>query len=238
MSRALVGLAVTVAALVAGVGDARATNECRGLMVCVPVAGPWVVVPAPTRRVEYQLQCPRGYTVGGLDAELSDRAIDVTFPGNLGSPVNPGITTTTRAVFLGLYTGARARTTTFRPHIGCIPAAGGGGSPPAFTFALKPAAPTVFPPGRPLTRRVRTVRVGAGPNRIQHACARGERFLGSSHAIAFDTRVPPAAAIVAAVRARRTVRAGRVLVDVTVGQIARNARAIVQVHALCAGAGR
>ena len=39
-------------ALALGVGEARATNE-PGLTVCVPVAGPWVVLPAPTaaRRV-------------------------------------------------------------------------------------------------------------------------------------------------------------------------------------------
>jgi hypothetical protein len=237
VTRTVLVLGSVLAALVFGAGDARATNECRGLMVCVPVAGPWVVVPAATRRVEWQLACPRRYVVGGLDAELSDRALDVTFPGNLGSPVNPGITTTTRAVFLGFYTGARARVATFRPHIGCIPSSGGGGSPPTFR-TVAATSPQVFPPGRPLTRRVRTVNVGAGTSRVLHGCGRGERLLGSSHAIGFDTRVPPASAIVAAVRATRTVRAGRVVVRVDVAAVARNARAAVQVHALCAGAGR
>ena len=27
-------------------GSARAADECKGLRVCLPVAGPWVVVPA------------------------------------------------------------------------------------------------------------------------------------------------------------------------------------------------
>jgi hypothetical protein len=227
--------ACVAAALTIGVGDARATNECRGLMVCVPVAGPWVVVPAATRRVEYEVACPQRYVVGGLDAELSDRAIDVTFPGNLGSPVNPGITTSTTALFRGLYTGARARTTTFRPHIGCIPPSGGGGSPPAIGNFARLA---VFPPGRPTVRRVRTVTLAAGVRRVFHACGRGERLLSASHAIGFFTRVPPASAIVAAVSSSRTVRAGRVAVRVEVAPVARNARAVVQVHALCAGAGR
>jgi hypothetical protein len=230
--RVVVTVCALALALTVGVGEARATNECRGLMVCVPVAGPWVVVPASTRRVEYELACPRRYVVGGLDAELSDRAIDVTFPGNLGSPVNPGITTSTTALFRGLYTAARPRTATFRPHIGCIPPAGGGGSPPA-TINLR-----VFPPGRPTVRRVRTVALGAGVRRIRHACARGERLLSASHAIGFYTQVPPASAIVAAVTSTRNVRAGRVNVRVEVAPVARNARAVVQVHALCAGSGR
>ena len=41
---------------------AGATNECRGLNPCVPVAGPWVVVPvghgASRPQVQYQLTCP------------------------------------------------------------------------------------------------------------------------------------------------------------------------------------
>ena len=105
--RAAVVAACALVALTAGVGDARATNECRGLMVCVPVAGPWVVVPT-TRHAEFQLACPRGYIVGGLDAELSDRAIDLSFPGLLGSPVNPGVTTTSSAVFAASLHGRRA----------------------------------------------------------------------------------------------------------------------------------
>ena len=151
MRRAIVLLACA-ATVLAGAGEARATNECRGLMVCVPVAGPWVIVPA-TRHVQYQVACPRSYVIGGLDAELSHRAIDVTFPGRLGSPVNPGITTSTSAVFDGFYTGDARQVTSFRPHIGCIPASGGGGNPPTM-ISLRPA---VFPPGRPLVRRVRTV---------------------------------------------------------------------------------
>jgi hypothetical protein len=96
----------------------------------------------------------------------------------------------------------------------------------------------VFPPGRPTVRRVRTVALAAGVRRVLHACGRGERLLSASHAIGFFTRVPPAGAIVAAVSSSRTVRAGRVAVRVEVAPVARNARAVVQVHALCAGAGR
>ena len=80
---ALLVLAGALAA--AGAPSAHATNECRGLQVCVRVAGPWVVVPAalklPRAHVDFQLSCPRGYLVGGLDTELTDRNIDVEFAG-------------------------------------------------------------------------------------------------------------------------------------------------------------
>ena len=38
---------------------------------------------------------------GGTDAELTNRALDVVFRATLGSPVNPGISTSKSAVFLG-----------------------------------------------------------------------------------------------------------------------------------------
>ena len=145
-------LALGAAALTTANPASAATRECNGLQICVPVAGPWVVVPtagAVRQRVEYQLDCPRGYIVGGLDAELSTQAIDVSFSGTMGSPVNPGITTSGSAVFSATYVGTDSRAAaSVRPHIGCIPTSGGGGRTPT-------AASAVFPPGRPTTRRVR-----------------------------------------------------------------------------------
>jgi len=235
VTRAVALLACLLAAL-AGAGEARATNECRGLMVCVPVAGPWVVVPATSRRVEYRLACPRRYIVGGLDAELSHRAIDLTFPGLLGSPVNPGITTSNAAVFAAFYTGARAQVTTFRPHIGCIPAAGGGGgAPPAFT-AFRAAA---FPPGRPAVRRVKAARVLAGrTTRIVHACARNERLLRASHAVGIFSRTAPSSVLAGSVSVARTISRGRITAIVRAGEELRGVNAVVQVHAICAGTGQ
>ena len=125
----LVAAAAAASAVAVFAAPAGATNECRGLQVCVHVAGPWVVVPtgtaAPRPRVEYQLTCPKGYVVGGLDAELTDRAIDVTFQGLIGAPVNPGITTSRTALFVATSARTLARGATFRPHIGCMPSAGG-----------------------------------------------------------------------------------------------------------------
>ena len=155
MKAALGALAVAVATLAVGAAPAASTpRECQGLMVCVPVKGPWVVVPTaqsvPRRQVEYQLSCPRGYVVGGLDAELSNRAIDVSFLGKVGSPVNPGITTSRAAVFIATYVGASARAASFRPHVGCIPGSGGG---------RVPTADNAFRPGQPLVRRVLTAMI-------------------------------------------------------------------------------
>ena len=94
----LLVLGALVAAVVAP--SAQATNECRGLNVCVPVAGPWVVTTSSTQ-AQYDLSCPARFVVAGLDAELSTRGIDIGFVGAMGAPVNPGITTQRDAVFLG-----------------------------------------------------------------------------------------------------------------------------------------
>src|ERR687888_516921 len=145
---AIVVICAPLAVLAVGVGSAAATNECRGLQVCVRVAGPWVVVPASRAPAQFQLACPRGFIVGGLDAELSDRAIDLDFGGLLGSPVNPGVTTSRSVVFRGAYTGATRRTTTFRPHIGCIPAAGGGSGPVPYRRGAAGSPPQPAPSPR------------------------------------------------------------------------------------------
>jgi len=235
----VLALALAAATLAAGVGPARATTECRGLQVCVRVVGPWVVVPTAQRaqrpRVEFQLSCPRGFVVGGLDAELSDVAIAVGFTGKLGSPVNPGITTARAAVFVASYTGSSPRAATFRPHLGCIPASGGGGGPTPFRLAV-PVSPTAFPPGQPIVRRAGTLRLRPGATQtVVRRCAAGERLVGGWHAVGFSTARPPRAALVASVIATQTVRAGGVTVVVRSGSVLLGVRAIVQVGAVCAG---
>ena len=111
MTRGLLVALVAAAALAAPAGaQAPQTNECRGLMVCVPVPGPWVTVPARGAPpiVRYQLACPgEGRIVGGLDALISSEAVAVSFDAKIGSPVNPGISTTSAAVFTAVDTGTR-----------------------------------------------------------------------------------------------------------------------------------
>jgi hypothetical protein len=233
--RRLLVAAAAAAALAAGAAPvAHATNECRGLQVCVRVAGPWVAVPAGRAvqrpQVEFQLSCPRGYVVGGLDAELSDRALDVTFLGKLGSPVNPGITTSRTAVFVATYAGRTGNAPTFRPHIGCVPAAGGGGGPvPYRVAAASAAAPATV-------RRVTTMRVRAGATqRIVRPCAAGERLVRGVSANGFYTPSPPAAALIAAVRARLRLGPDRVAATVQSTIALQGVRAVIQVTAVCGG---
>jgi hypothetical protein len=215
-------------AAVSGASGAQAADECDGLMVCVPVAGPWVVVPTassvPRPRVEYQLTCPRGYIVGGVDARLSDGGIDVNFIGKLGSPINPGITSSRSVVFVASYVGATARAPTFRPFIGCMPSSGGGGIPTAVG---------VVKPGEPTIRRVRSARVRPGSRTVASGCRRSEILVGASHAFAFRTAQPPTASLIGTVSGTRAVRGQRVLVrargDAELGDV----RAVLQVHAVC-----
>jgi hypothetical protein len=228
----LSALAVAGAAL-AVAAPAGGANECDGLMVCVSVPGPWVVVPASTgtqrERVEFQLTCPRGYVVGGLDARLSLRAIDVGFIGRLGSPVNPGITTTRSAVFLGTYVGrAAGRAPTFKPFLGCMPLAGGG--------SRIPTSVTQARPGQPVTRRVKTVRVRPGTTTVSQRCVAGEHLVGGSHAFGFYTRTPPGASLVAGISGAESVGSERVSVRVEGDAELAGVRAVVQVHALCSRA--
>ncbi|HEX4746818.1 MAG TPA: hypothetical protein VFU99_08050 [Gaiellaceae bacterium] len=230
MSRLRVAWALVVgAAALAVAAPAGGANECDGLMVCIPVAGPWVVVPTegsvPRERVEYQLTCPPGYIVGGLDARLSVRGIDVGFVGLTGSPVNPGITTNRSAVFLGTYVSRSDAAASFRPFIGCMPAAGGGSRVPTSVSQLRP--------GRPVTRRVKTVRVRPGTATVVQRCVAGERLVGGSHAFGFATRTPPSASLVDGVSGSQTVSDGRVVVRVRGDAELAGVRATVQVHALC-----
>jgi hypothetical protein len=233
MMRIALSSAAVLAGLTVGVGSAGATNECKGLQVCVRVPGPWVVVPAtrttPRIPVQYQLSCPRGFTIGGLDAELSVRPIDVDFSGLLGSPVNPGVTTTRAALFRAVYTGAAAATPTFRPHLGCIPAAGGGGGPVPFR------APDAFPPGQPTVRRVHNVRLHVGVTRAVAACAPGERLISGWHALGFETANAPTAALVSSVSAAQRIRGNHVVVRVRGGAELGTTRGVAQVGAVCGG---
>jgi hypothetical protein len=222
---------VVAGAALAVAAPAGGANECDGLMVCIPVAGPWVVVPTSTsaqrERVEFQLSCPRGYVVGGTDARLSVRAIDVGFIGMTGSPVNPGITTTRSAVFFGTYVGRSASAApTFKPFIGCMPMAGGG--------SRIPTSVSQFRPGRPVTRRAKTVRVRPGTATVTQRCTRGERLVGGTHAFGFSTRTPPSASLVGSVSGAQTISDQSVVVRVTGDAELGGVRAVVQVQALCA----
>jgi hypothetical protein len=219
--------ALVLGALTVAPSAGAATNECRGLNPCVPVAGPWVVVPTaatvPRPQAQYQLTCPRGFVVAGIDAELSDQAIDLAFLGTSGTPVSPGVTTSRSIVFVASYVGGRPRAPTFRPHIGCIPASGGGSRTPT-------AVRAVTLPGHPTTRRVVTARV-RGQSTVDTACRADERLVGWYLARGFATAAPPAPAVVASLYTKTTVSRNAVSVVARAGR----GQGIVQLGAICAG---
>jgi hypothetical protein len=222
---------LAAAALGGGIAHpAAARNECNGLPVCVPVAGPWVVVPVgkavPRPRVDFQLTCPKGYIVGGLDADVSNRAVDLTFAGTMGAPVNPGITTSRSAVFSAVFAGSGVAAPSFRPHVGCMPASGGGGIPTLAAY---------YPPGKPTVHRVKELTLFPQQRvRVVAACASGERLLSATHAIGFWTEQPPVASLAHRITAVPSIRDGRASVEVRTGRLG-SARAMVQVLALCGG---
>ena len=234
MKRLLVAAALLAAVAGTGASSAGATNECRGLPVCVRVAGPWVAVPAaqttPRPHADFQLSCPRGYVVGGLDAELTDRAIDIDFLGKLGSPVNPGVTTARSALFRGTYTGNAPKGPSFRPHLGCLPSSGGGSGP------VPRRALAAFSPGEPTTNRVRTVRLRPGLVRAVASCTGSEHLISAWHAVAFYTQSAPPQALIEGVSATRSVQGRRVEVRVRSTAAVQAVRAVVQVGAVCGGA--
>ena len=222
MRRVVVAAAAIVLACAAA-GAAGATNECRGLQVCVPVAGPWVV--AGGAQVSFQLACPARFVVAGLDAELSRSGVDVTFRGSLGSPVNPGITTSRSVEFLArlLAPGTPA---TFRPHVGCVPAGGGGERFPTAQ------GPTVRKPAPALVPAAIEIAVRPGLHRYVERCAAGQRLTGATHAVGFYTATPPSAALVRSITVSQGVHAGAVRLAVRAGALP-GVRAVVQVELDC-----
>jgi hypothetical protein len=223
--RSVAVIAACAAAAVAA-GIAGATDECRGLQVCVPVAGPWVVT-AGAAEVQYQLACPRRFVVAGLDAELSRRGLDIGFRGALGSPVNPGITTSSSALFVARVVSRPAAGASFRPHIGCVPASGGG--------QRFPTAYRVLPPGKPIAPTMVDLPVVPGVHRFVEACPAQRRLVDATHAIGFYTTTPPAAAVARSVAVAQTIRSGRLHLTVRAGRLP-GVNAVVQVDLLCAAA--
>jgi len=225
--RLALALATCCAAALTGAGAAAATNECRGFQVCVPVAGPWVLAPGPLE-TQWQLSCPQRYIVGGLDAELTSRALDLVFRATLGSPVNPGISTSSAAVFLGRLAVGRDPAASFRPHIGCIPASGGG--------ERVPTVQRVFPPGKPTVVRASQVAARAGTTRrVVRTCKAGERLVAASDAIGFFAAAPPTRMLAAAVAVREQREQGRVTLVVHAGRAIAGTRTVVQLDLTCAG---
>ena len=231
MTRRLLVLLALAACAAFAPSPASAGTECDGLVVCIPVKGPWVQVPGGGTPTYFQLSCPgRGQIIGGLDADRAG-ALELSFLGNLGGPVGPGITTARSAVFVARTPRSFA---SFRPLLGCIPAGGGGGrSQTGYRpkRQLAAAAPVV----EATIRRVKDARVrDRRTDRVAHACLAGERLLAFSSAISFRSNRPVSLSALGSVRATSRRAGGRIVTTVRSG-LARplGMRVDVQVHAVC-----
>lgn len=235
-ARLVAALLVLLALGAGSPSGAAAAEECRGLPVCLPVAGPWVLVPARATGgpapVEYELRCPLpGYVVAGVDARLADAEIDVSFRGETGSPIAPGVTTRSALLFTAVSTAARSRPSSFKPFIGCIPSRGGGSR--AQTSYAAPPPSRGIAPTRPSARVVVTRRLAAGTTRVSVRCGPGARLLGGSYAVAFRSAAPPPEKVLRSVRVTRRVAAGAVLARAVASAALSGVRAELQLHAVC-----
>jgi hypothetical protein len=122
-------------------------------------------------------------------------------------------------VFLGRVVRGSPLGAAFRPHIGCVPAQGGGGRAPTVHDALAP--------GKPVDRRV--VEVAASHDRsVRARCPKGERLSDATYAVGFYGPTPPSAAKARSVRVARTVKNGTVTLA-----IRSHVNAVVQLDLLC-----
>lgn len=236
MSARRLGVLVAAAALAGvGAGPARALDECRGLKECVPVVGPWVVVPAAAggrlAAASWELRCPlAGYVVGGTDSRVTGAGVEVGIRGETGSPVAPGVTTKRAVLFTGRAAGGAA-VRAYKPAIGCIPLEGGGGRAQTSTGARR----AVVKPGAPFTREVALARLVPGRTRtIVAMCPVGRRVVDAGHAVAIRRDAPPTAALVSAATTRQVVGSTSVRVTASLrGGVPRAVPVLVQVHAVC-----
>jgi len=230
-------IAVTALLAVLAVPGALAQappRVCEGLTICSPIAGPWVIVPGPQPPARvgtavWQLECPDGF-VGGLDARVANPWVEVRFPGLMGSPVNPGITTRRMTVFEATSVGPAGVPSSFIPFAGCIPAEGGPRTP---TGGGSPAAPEQLGLG-PITRVVRVVEVRKPRVRAGLSCKRGLRLVASAASAGIYTALHPTRRQLEKVHLTKELIRDHVWITVTRGDLAPRIPVQVQIHALCA----
>jgi hypothetical protein len=227
-----------LAVVVVGVTGASAQappRVCEGLTICSPVAGPWVVVPGPvaparTGTAVWLLGCPDGF-VGGLDARVANPWVQVRFPGLMGSPVNPGITTRRDTVFLATSVGPAGRASSFIPFIGCIPAEGGPRTPTGITRVTQPEQLGAGP----IVRIVRAVEVRKPRVRAGLACKRGQRLVDWASALGIYTALHPTPRQLAKVHLATELIKEHVWITATRHDLAPNIAVQAQIHVLCTG---
>jgi hypothetical protein len=230
----LLGVLAALAA-VPGAPAQSPPRVCEGLTICSPVAGPWVVVPGPvpparTGTAVWLLGCPDGF-VGGLDARVANPWVQIRFPGLMGSPVNPGITTRRDTVFLATSVGRPGQTSSFIPFIGCIPAEGGPRTPTGVGSVQRPEQLGTGP----IIRIVRPVEVRQARVRAGLACQRGQRLVDWAASIGIYTALHPTKSQLAKVHVTTQLINEHVWVTATRSNLSPRIPVQVQIHVLCTG---
>jgi hypothetical protein len=192
------------------------------------VPGP--VPPARTGTAVWLLGCPDGF-VGGLDARVANPWVQIRFPGLMGSPVNPGITTRRDTVFLATSVGRPGQTSSFIPFIGCIPAEGGPRTP---TGVGSVQLPEQLGTG-PIIRIVRPVEVRQARVRAGLACRRGQRLIDWAASIGIYTALHPTKSQLAKVHVTTQLIADHVWITATRSNLSPRIPVQVQIHVLCTG---
>jgi len=208
---------------------------CEGLTICSPVAGPWVVVPGPvpparTSTAVWLLGCPDGF-VGGLDARVANPWVQIRFPGLMGSPVNPGITTRRDTVFFATSVGRPGQTSSFIPFIGCVPAEGGPRTPTGVGSVQRPEQLGTGP----IIRIVRPVEVRQPRVRAGLACQRGQRLVDWAASIGIYTALHPTRSQLDKVHVTTQLIKEHVWITATRSDLSPRIPVQVQIHVLCTG---
>jgi len=227
MSARVIALASLVCALavMAVPGTAGAQNECNGVPTCIPVEGPWVVLPA-RGEVKFALSCPQGKgIVAGTDVLASSLDVHVTFDGNLGAPVAFGRTTSTGVLFRAV--SGRHRAGSFKPFIGCIPA-------PASVRNTIAAKPT--PAGPPLHLLSKLVKLNPGFQKVVTlGCPTGEALVDSWSTPSFDTIDEPDPGLASAIAVKTTISGDRARLAISASEaLPAGSHAEVQIGVRCA----
>jgi hypothetical protein len=222
--RAALTAALAALAIAAIPASAGAANECNGIPRCIPIAGPWVAVPAHGE-VDYVLSCPGGGVVAGTDGQGSSLDVRGSFDGILGSPVAFGRTTHDQALFRAV--SARHKSGYFKPFIGCIP------SPSSVRNTINTL---VTPVGPPLDYVAKTIKINPGFQRtIVLRCPAGESLVDSWSSTGFGTTRPPGPGLASAVAVRTKVVGKQVQLLVTASEaLPSGLAAQVQVGVRCA----
>jgi hypothetical protein len=231
----LAGAVFAAASLARTAAAPQTTQECNKVKVCVHVVGPWVAVPA-TGEATWLLECAkRQGSVGGTDARASSVHVHVWFDGQIGAPIQQGITTGSFLLFHAVTDNGKPGS--FEPLMGCIPIKKQSSSRSTLS-ARRIAAPLPGTPvGVPLQPRATLVVLQAGSKQTtSQACQKKETLVGSWSGLAFGTKQPPdVAPVLGAVTVKTSVEGTSVKAAIqTGGSLPLTDEAEVQIGAVCA----